>query len=224
MNEVTQWFNSGAEVREGLRLLSIYAPNRHLDALVRAQPQRFIGLLKRKLSRFADAAPTEIPVQRKPYMFRENWPFLSESDCPPELKILATDKITAYHNYVDAHRELYTCVDLESCFNIAKKVIENFTENRRIVAEFTYYKEHHKCLGKHPIFSEMKRLSDLRSLTVSDLFKKRKNLEGAIWRINDEIKKADKPHLLSDRENRLRSKRRELEEVNKMIEDYEKRK
>lgn len=222
MNEVTLWFDSGAEVREGLRLLSIYAPNRHLEALVKAQPRKFIGLLKTKLRRFADAAPqSETPKRQR---FREVWPFLSDPSCPAELKILAADKITAYHNYVRGHEELYACTDLDSCFECAKKVIENFTENRQIAAEFTYYKEHGNCLGKHPIFSETKRLAELRAMTVSELFRKRKNLEGAIWRINSEIAKGDKPHLLTERESRLRSKRRELDEVNKMINDYENRK
>lgn len=54
MNEVSQWLQSGAEVREGLRLLSIYAPNRHLEALVSRNPERFKDLLKKTLSRFAD--------------------------------------------------------------------------------------------------------------------------------------------------------------------------
>lgn len=222
MNEVTQWFDSGAEVREGLRLLSIYAPNRHLEALVNAQPQKYIGLLKTKLRKFADAAPKGETTKRS--RFREVWPFLSDPSCPAELKILAADKITAYHNYVEGHEGLYMCTDLDSCFECAKKVIENFTENRQIAAEFTYYKEHGSCLGRHPIFSETKRLAELRAMTVSELFRKRKNLEGAIWRINSEISKGDKPHLLTERESRLRSKRRELDEVNKMINDYENRK
>lgn len=224
MNDVSRWFQSGAEVREGLRLLSIYAPNRHVDALVRAQPQKFSGLLKKLLMRFADSPPVEIEPVRKYPRFREQWNFLSEDDCPMELKILAADKITAYHNYVRAHEELFQCATLESCFETAKKVIKNFSVNRLIVAELAYYKEHRRCLGKHPIFSEAKRLAELRALPISELFRKRRNLEGAIWRINNEIQKGTKPHLLIDRENRRHSKQKELEEINRMIEDYEKRK
>lgn len=224
MNDLRRWFQSGAEVQEGLRLLSIYAPNRHIDALVRAQPQKFSGLLKKILMRFADPVPDDtLPVRKSP-RFREQWKFLSEDDCPTELKILAADKITAYHNYVRAHEELFQCIDLSSCFETAKKVIKNFSENRLIVAEFRFYQEHRRCLGKHPIFSETKRLAELRALPISELFRKRRNLEGAIWRINNEIQKGTKPHLLIDRENRRRSKEKELEDVNRMIEDYENRK
>lgn len=222
MNEVSRWLKSGAEVREGLRLLRIYAPNRHIETLVEAQPQRWHSLLVKILSGFADS-PQEETVRVRRINFRETWPFLSEPDCPAELKILAADKITAYHNYVQGHEELYCCTDLESCFLTAKKVMENFMQNRTIEAEFAFYKEHHRCLGKHRIFSESKRLAELRAMPILDLVRKRKNLEGAIWRIDSEIRKGTKPHLLAEREDRRRSKMRELDEVNRMIEDFEKR-
>lgn len=212
---------SGAEVREGLRLLSIYAPNRHLEALISRQPDRFKDLLKSTLSKFADK-PSSITT-RKAGTFREKWPFLSDPDCPAELKILAADKISAYHNFVSGHEQLFTCTDLEECFDTARKVIENYKQNRRIHSEFAYYKEHGICLGKHEIFNESKRMAELRSLSIVSLLKKKKNLEGAIWRIRNEISKGTKPHLLGSRESRLQSRQRELNEVNRMIEDFENR-
>lgn len=221
MNEVSQWLQSGAEVREGLRLLSIYAPNRHLEALVSRKPERFKDLLKKTLSRFADTTPA--PTLKKPGSFRETWPFLSDPKCPAELKILAADKISAYHNFVSGHEQLYSCTDLESCFEAARKVIENYKQNRKIHSEFAYYKEHGVCLGKHEIFAESKRMAELRSLSIVALIRKRKNLEGSIWRIRNEIGKGTKPHLLGSREARLQSKQRELDEVNRMIEDFETR-
>ena len=124
MNEVSQWLKSGAEVQEGLRLLSIYAPNRHLDTLVRSKPSRFAGLLVEVLSKFADETVTT-STRRRTGSFREKWPFLSDPHCPAELKILATDKISAYHNFVSAHEQLHSCTDLETCFETARKVIEN---------------------------------------------------------------------------------------------------
>lgn len=224
MNEVSKWIISGAEVREGLRLLSIYAPNRHLEAIVNAAPKRFGGLLKKKLLRFADVVPVE---EAKPFRqqvsYRKEWPFLSDPKCPAELKILAADKITAYHNYVQGHSELFSCTTLEACFETAKKVVKNFSENRKILSEFRFFKEHGKCLGKHEIFAETRRIAELRSLPISQLFRKQKNLEGAIWRIGNEISKGTKPHLLAERETRLESKKRELAEVNRMIEDFENR-
>ena len=70
----------------------------------------------------------------------------------------------------------------------------------------------------------MERLSDLRSLPITKLLKKKKNLEDNIWRIQSEIRKNDKPHLLESRQERLKSRRLELAEVNRLIEDYENRK
>ena len=69
----------------------------------------------------------------------------------------------------------------------------------------------------------MRKISELRSLPITKLLKKRKNLEDNIWRIQSEIKKNNKPHLLESRRERLRSRQLELEEVNRMIQDYEER-
>lgn len=214
MNDVGKWLQSGAGVQEGLRLLNIYAPNRHLETLVRLNPERYRKLLRKTLSKFSDGGPAQLRTNQ----FRNEWPFLADPDCPPELKILAADKITAYHSYVAGHEELFACETLDECFLTAKKVIENYKQNRKILSEFTYYKEHHSCLGKHPIFASMKRISSLRKMSVVSLMKKQKNLQGAIWRIKNEIRKEDKPHLFEEREMRLKVKEMEL----RLIEEYEK--
>ena len=111
-NEIDRWICSGAEVTEGLRLLSIYAPNKWLDALVRKAPKEYSHLLKKALLPFA----TEVPFSHtltKGGRFREDWPFLSEPDCPTELKALAADMITSWHNYVNAHEDLFKCTTPE---------------------------------------------------------------------------------------------------------------
>lgn len=217
MNEVGRWLYSGAGVQEGLRLLNIYAPNRHLETLVRLNPDKYRALLVKVLS----ACSEDASGITRPGAFRNEWPFLNEPDCPLELKVLAADKITAYHNYVSAHRELFGCETLEECFETAKKVIENYRQNRKILSEFAYYKEHHTCLGKHPIFKTARHLAEMRKMSIVGLLKKKKNIEGNIWRIKSEIRKGDKPHLLEEREARLKTKELELSEVNKMIEEYE---
>lgn len=231
MNEIDRWMDSGAEVQEGLRLLNIYAPNRHLDALVRKSPQRFIGLLERKLAGHSDshraaAAQTgtspsaSAPVTGRT-KFRDNWPFLSDPDCPAELKILAADKITAWEESVRGHEELFQCTTPEQCFEIAKKVVENNSNNRKIFSEFVYYREHRSILGEHPIFRESQRMAELRSLPVLELVRRKENLEEAIWRAGNEIAKGTKPHLRAEREERIREKQRLLAEVNRMLKDYE---
>lgn len=217
---IRNWLGSGAEVQEGLRLLAIYAPNPHLHRLVSINPVQFKHLLIRVLS--DKIPPMEIPSKQSRSTFRENWSFLADEDCPNELKVLASDKITAYWNYVNAHEKLFSCFSLDECFVQAKNVVENYIENRKIHSELAYYKEHHSLLGKHPIFDEMKRLAELRGLSIQDLFRRKCNLEDAIWRVKSEIKKGDKPHLQTSREQRLRQKQRELNEVTRIISTYAK--
>lgn len=217
MKEIRQWLDSGAEVQEGLRLLNLYAPNRHLARLVSLAPSRYKFLLVRTLTaKISDA----VPPAAAPVSFRDDWPFLQNADCPNELKILATDKITAYRNYVAAHEQLFNCTTLEECYATAKKVIENYIENRKIRSELAYYKEHSTVLGKHPIFDEMKHIAALRRLPVTELFRRKKNLEEAVWRIGNEIRKGTKPHLLENRAARLKSKRSELAELQRIIDSY----
>ena len=127
-NEIDRWICSGAEVTEGLRLLSIYAPNNWLEALVRKAPKAYSHLLKKALLPFS----TEVPFSQtltKGGRFREDWPFLAEPDCPTELKALAADMITSWHNYVNAHEDLFRCTTPEECFEVAAKTIRNFTQN-----------------------------------------------------------------------------------------------
>jgi hypothetical protein len=225
LNEIDRWIDSGAEVQEGLRLLSIYAPNRHLDTLVRKAPKRFSYLLKASLLPFSSKRSIVVSaLQPAPKVkFRESWPFLSEPDCPQELKILAADKITAWEESMRAHEELFLCTTPEQCYETAKKVLENYSNNRKIFSEFTHYKEHHSVLGEHPIFKESRQTAELRAMPIMELVRKKENLEEAIWRAGNEIKKGDKPHLRPLREERIAAKRRMLAEVKRMIDDYEQR-
>ena len=219
-NEIDRWIGSGAEVTEGLRLLSIYAPNRWLDTLVRKAPKEYSSLLKKALLPFASEVPFSQTLTRGG-RFREDWPFLSEPDCPTELKALAADMISSWHNYVNAHEDLFSCLTPEECFAAAEKTIRNFSQNSEIRTEFQYYKEHHRVLGKHPIFALSKRMDSLRRLPVTKLAQKRRNVQDSIWRAERGIKKGDRPDLKATREERLARLRMTLAEINRMINEYE---
>jgi hypothetical protein len=219
-NEIDRWICSGAEVTEGLRLLSIYAPNKWLDALVRKAPKEYSHLLKKALLPFA----TEVPFSQtltKGGRFREDWPFLSEPDCPTELKALAADMITSWHNYVNAHEDLFSCTTPEECYECAEKTIRNFSQNSSSRLEFQYYNEHHRILGKHPIFALTKKLENLRRMPITELIRKRRNVQDSIWRAEREIKKGDRPDLKVSREERLSRLKMTLDEINRMIKEYE---
>lgn len=146
--------------------------------------------------------------------FREDWTFLSKPNCPNELKILAADKITAWKNYTDKHPELFEGKDN---YATAKYIVDNFKENRAIYEELNYYKEHGKILGKHQIFAHLEKLKGFKKLNIRELLETEKKLEQNIWRIESEIKKADKPHLLADREKSLKIKQSELVEIKRQL-------
>ncbi len=226
MNDVAKWLTEGAGVREGLRLLAVYEPNPYLACMVEANPQMFGYLLEGVLHKYAEGLPVSTPPvrRRQEGSFREEWPFLSRADCPQELKVLAADKITAYHNTLDLHEKLFYCDSPEDCYETAKNLLENFTQNRLITAEFAYYKEHGTVLGKHPVFSEARKFAAIRRMSIVGLIAEARRLEGAIWRIGSELAKKDKPHLDEQRRDRLARKQRELDVVREMIAEYEKNK
>lgn len=221
MNEIDIWLNSGAGVQEGLRLLDKHAPNRWLATLVSRNPERFGHLLRKALAPFATSASFSMTVAQGGGRFRREWPFLSEEGCPPELKILAADMITTWHNYVNAHEELFLCDSPEACYRTAKKVVENFSENSGIRMEFSHYRDHRRILGKHPVFRTSERFRELRALPATALERRRRTLEGNIWRIRHEMARGDRPDLDADRASRLRQREVELSEVKRMIQEYE---
>lgn len=222
MNEVSKWISAGAEVTDGLRLLSVYAPNEHLAALIARAPERFKHLLISALSKFADIHPA-VDVQtsqKSARSFREQWPFLADADCPIELKALAADKITAYNEYCALHEKLFNCTSTEESFDTANNLLEKYRQNLQITAEFAYYKEHGHILGKHPVFKENQKLKLYRKMNPYQLAQEQRRLAGSIWRINSEIKKGNKPHLQDSREASRAKKERELAVVNNLIEEF----
>lgn len=231
MNDVSRWLNEGAGVPEGLRLLSLYG-HTHLARLVSAQPARWAQLMRDTLSQYADDTPVPPADTPQPALrehsarsgprFRERWPFLSEPDCPMELKALAADKITAYENYTRLHEELYDCGTTDECYEKAKKLLENFEQNRIITAEFSFYAEHRSVLGKHPIFAEQKRINRYRSLSVYQLAQEKVRLEKSIWKSRAQLRRGDRPDLETDRRRALAAKERELETVMGLIGEAEK--
>lgn len=218
MTEIDQWLRTGAEVTEGLRLLSVYKPNPSLARLVGRAPERYRDLLIRTLSGIDRRSVAEtVSTSGK---FRADWPFLSNPDCPLELKILATDKVTAWRGFVAAHAELFSATTPEECLEAAKKCVKFYCQNRKIYSEFAYYQEHKTILGKHPIFDEAKRLQSLRSSGIFSLLGKEKNLKDCVWRLRRDIASGARPDLEAGREQLLESRERELQEVQRMIQDY----
>ena len=220
--DIRRWIESGADLRTGVRFLTLLSPNPGLARLVELNPRRYMPLLIQKLKEVSGLTemPRSVCPEKPPRPLREEWPFLAEKDCPNELKIRAADKITCYRSYVEAHEKLFSCTSAEECYETAKNLIKSFTQNRKILSEFTYYREHHRILGRHPIFGELKKAAALRRLSIPELCRKRDNLKEAIWRLRHEIARGDKPHLQENRETRISQKERELDEVERILAAY----
>ncbi|MBV5313806.1 MAG: hypothetical protein JZU47_10955 [Prolixibacteraceae bacterium] len=163
-------------------------------------------------------AGTEQTQNTRKRSFRSEWPYLSDPTCPPQLKALAADKISCWERYTEAHKNLFDCSSLDECYQVAKILIDNYKENRQIYEELDYYKQHGAVLGQHRVFDQYKRFDELKGKNVIELVQLyNKTLPHRIWRIENEMKKGDKPHLNSDREARLRDVQAELAEVKRIL-------
>lgn len=157
-------------------------------------------------------------IKRHHRSFRNDWPFLSRPECPPQLKALAADKISCWERYTEAHKQLFDCSSVEECYQVAHALVENYKENRQIHDELDYYKQHGNILGVHSIFGQYRRFDELKGKNVIELVTLcQKTLPHKIWRIESEMKKSDKPHLNGDRERRLRDVQAELAEVKRIL-------
>lgn len=218
MTEIEKWLKEGADVREGLRLLSVYKPNIWLATLVERSPERYGYLLGKVLGPMDREATGNVAARR--HTLRDDWPFLADPDCPPELKILAADKITAMRGFAESHEGLYSCTTLEEAYEKAKKCILFYCQNRKIFSEFAYYKEHRTILGKHEIFAEMKHIRELRSAGILELVRRQRNLHSSITRLKAKLHAATRPDLEFSRTELLSARERELSQVEQLIEEY----
>lgn len=223
--EILKWFASGCDIEEGIRLLGLYSKNKNLVRMVKLNPGKSLEWMVRELSRLADINQDDLrhdeqatPLRSLPVRsFRDEFPFLNSPECPMELKALVTDKFSTYYRYRDLHGTLENCTSLSECADHSRDIIDSYLENRSIWAELDYYKQHHSILGKHPIFKHFHKVAALRRLSIKDLVLQLQKLQHNIWRIESEIEKGDKPHLLGERQSRLEQKKAELAEVNRLL-------
>ena len=141
-------------------------------------------------------------TQKKIIRFRENFPFLNQSDCPDSLKILVADMFTAFGNYKNALEKLYTLGDQESeeAAGLCETTVEEYLKNREIWDELEYYKEHGQILGKAAKFRELEKAEEYSKLSDVDLVKK---LQSAQVNISKRKKALEGPrHQATKRKSR----------------------
>ncbi len=224
-DKVIKWLQNGANAQDGLQLMKQSGASQLTLRLIQSNPagnKRFmVDYLSKKYeikNEYSVFCEPEISFKRKSKSFREEFPFLNESNCPVELEALASRKFNKYHAYVDLHKKLRNCTSLGECADVSRSLIESYIENRTIWNELNYYNVHKSLLGKHPIFQEFARRKKLLSLPVKELVLRQQKIENNIWRIKSELKKGNKPHLDVERKERLVGYESELEEVKRLLE------
>lgn len=109
---------------------------------------------------------------------REEFPFLSDKNCPDEFKILIADKITAWNSYVQT-QEIITKVEAgelvleekDALLGLAKMAIEYFDKNQKIYNELNHYAETGTVLGLHPIFKTVALKREVDVMNTDELVK-----------------------------------------------------
>ncbi len=184
--------------------------------MIEPQPAQAPSLEKEMVEPAAQPQ-TITPIEATKKRIRDEFPFLSEKNCPDSFKILVADMITSYEKYIEAHKQLFDVKDEKDAFDVADKVIDNYLENRAIWDELNHYKETGKILGKHKYFEGEKRRKELMKKTVPELIKLKEQLEMNVWRNQKNIKDDPKPHLLKDRQKRIAKYEKDLETVNFLL-------
>ena len=58
-------------------------------------------------------------------------------------------------------------------------------------------------------------------MSILDMERRRQNLRDAIWRLDKQVREGERPDLEANREELLDAKRRELAEIESLIDDYD---
>lgn len=227
-NDIIQWLHQGAEFRAGLELyvkavgrghstiyiLRKYSLSNH-EALITALSRR-AGVQMPEPPRLQAKEQSEPPDPPKKKL-REDYTFLDDPKTPSELKILVSNKITAYNEYKKYHAKLFDCKSTQEELDVARHLVENYIENYTIHKELHHYRKNKTILGHHPIFEEMKRLKAFRSTSTRELLEKRHRIKHNIWRIQKLIDSGDKPYLLFQRQQKLALYKLELDQIEEVI-------
>lgn len=123
------------------------------------------------VNKFESKDPSDVSFDTK--TLREEFPFLNDVNCPNELKILVSDKITAWNTYKEAHVKIQKAIDNpisnEELAALGEIATTAFVANQQIYDELIHYKETGKILGKHPIYMELSIEREVSKMTPEEL-------------------------------------------------------
>lgn len=175
--------------------------------------------LKAELTKALTDAPNEVKEGLK---LRDEFPFLDETDCPDEFKILVADKRTAYKNWKEGRDEckalLAAGVSNEELYEVASQTVKDFKLNLDIYDELNYYQEHKQILGKHPIFANKMLVEKVEAMSTIDLGKRQKNLRTYVSRDEKTLNKMEEGEAKTAFAKKVQDWKDELELVDARLE------
>lgn len=104
------------------------------------------------------------------------------------MKLLISDRISAYHRYVEAHEQLYNCSTPEQSTVVAGNLIEDFLENQLIHKELKHYNDTRTLLKEHSIFEEQEIHDRIFALTLPELVARRNASKKSLRAVKSALK------------------------------------
>lgn len=119
----------------------------------------------------------ELPQEIKASIrLRDQFPFLREKNCPPELHLLVADLISCYERFKENQPKLHDAMTNAERKVLVKTVKDDYISNKQAYDELEHYKLNKAILGKHPLFERLAEKEAIRLLKTEALTKEIHNL------------------------------------------------
>lgn len=138
----------------------------------------------------AEGGAAQVPANvQKAIKLREEFPFLTQRDCPAVLKALVGTMLEAYDQFRFAHEDLFAAEGFEAQQTAALTAIDNYLENQSIWNELKHYRDNGTLLGAHPDVRLVIDQQEVEALSALDLAKEKSNLQKSINLDKGKLKK-----------------------------------
>ena len=125
---------------------------------------------------------------------REEFPFLSDKNCPDVMHIAVARKITAYETEQAINAEIHAISEQnpndERLKELAEKALEAHQENEALYNELVHYRDNETVLGKHPIFDELFAKQEVEKMSNDELLKFINSSKTFLSRAKNNLEKA----------------------------------
>lgn len=119
--------------------------------------------------------PEQIKVESK---IREDYPFLTSTDCPDVLKIAVSDMITAWYQAKAGHAKLHDAATPEEELQAVTVAVESMLVNDELRSLLNHYKVHGKLPEEQPLFNK----EAVDAMNPEQLLKRYNNLNTYVTR------------------------------------------